>query len=107
MMNLIIQLTAQLKEMENDMDKLVQEKRASIEAILVIAIPTVTTKVPSTSATPVATTLPVATTFLSTSSTTSATDLASITAHPSDEASELIKAMKNMSIKINEIIRLK
>ena len=50
MMNFILQLTAQLTEMENEMDKLVQEKKASMEVIIVTTIPTVTTVVPSTSA---------------------------------------------------------
>lgn len=49
MMNLIIQLTTQLKEMKNKMDKLVQEKNTSMEAIPVTTIPIVTTIAPSCS----------------------------------------------------------
>ena len=70
MMNLILQLTTQLKEMENEMDKLVQEKRASSEADPVTVIPIVTTIVPSTLAESLAPSVPLATTIHVTSATT-------------------------------------
>ena len=88
------------------MDKLVQEKKASMEAIPVTVIPTVTIVVPSTSATPVSTTVPLAT-IISTPTTTSATDSTTSATHPSDEAGKLIKAMQDISIQKNEINRLK
>lgn len=48
MMDLILQLNAQLKEVENEMDKLVHAKYANMEATTVTAIHTVTTTVHST-----------------------------------------------------------
>jgi len=87
--------------MENEMDKLVQEKNFSMEAIIVTTIPIVTTAVPSTSAIPFDTTLP------TTLETTLVTESFIAVAHPSDEASKLIKAMHDMSIQTNEINRLK
>ena len=107
MMNLIIQLTSQLKEMENEMDKLVQEKKANMEAIHVTAIPTVTTAVPYTLVAPVATIVPVATTLPTTSKSTSTTESSTTATHPSDEACKLVKSMKYMSIQTTEINRLK
>ena len=70
MMNFILQLTAQLKEMENDMDKLVRKKKASLELIPVTAIPIVTITVPSTLADALAPSVPVATTLPILSATT-------------------------------------
>ena len=86
-------MTAQLKEMENEMDKLVQEKKANMEAIPVTAIPTVTTTVQSTSSAPVAKSVAVATTVSTTSATTPETDSTIAATHPSDEAGKLIKSM--------------
>ena len=67
------------------MDKLVQEKNASIEAIPITTIPTVTIAVPYTSLALVATTIPVATII-----STSATDSTTTTTNPSDEEGKLI-----------------
>ena len=108
-MNLIIQLTAQLKEMENEMDKLVQENKASMEEIPVTAIPIASTAVPSTSSSPLPTIVAVTTTIPVTTevSTTPATTPTTTVAHPNDEASKLIKAMQDMSIQTNKINRLK
>ena len=105
-MNLIIQLATQLKEMENEMDKVVQEKKASMEAIPVTAIPTITTIVPYTSSTPVATTVPVAT-MVSTTSTTTPATYSTSSSHPSDQADKLIKSMQDVSIQTTEINRMK
>ena len=62
------------------MDKLVQDKKASMEEIPLTFIPVVTTTVPSTSAALVATTIPIAT-AISTSATTSATESSIAVAH--------------------------
>ena len=95
-----------------------RKKKDNMEVVIVTTIPTVTTTVPSTLAALVATTIPstlvasaatavpVATTLPTTSTTTSVTK-SSTTSHPSDEAGKLIKAMQDMSIKTNEINRLK
>ena len=101
MMNLIIQLTAQLKEMENEMNKLVQEKKASMEAIHVTTIPTVTTAVPSTLAASLATSVSIAIALPTTSATTSAIESSSAAAKPSDEAGKLVKAMQEIPIQTN------
>lgn len=107
MMNLIFQLTTQIKEMEIEMDKLVQEKEASKEAVPVTVIPVVNTVVPSTLVESLAPTVPMATTLLVTSATTSTTKSSTTAVQPTDEASKLIKSMQDMYIQTNEINRLK
>jgi len=107
MIDLILQLNAQLKEMENEMEKLVQEKQASMEATPATSIPTVTTVVPSTlvsSLSPIAT---LATTFPTASTTTLAIGSTTLATHRSDKASKLVKTMEDMSIQTTEINRLK
>ena len=74
MMSLILQLTAKIKEMEIEMDKLVQEKESNkAQEVLATMIPVVTTVVPSTLAESMAPNVPMATTVPVTSSTTSTT----------------------------------
>ena len=46
MMSLILQLTAQIKEMEVQMDQLVQEKETVKEPIIPTVIPVITATVP-------------------------------------------------------------
>jgi len=106
-MDLILQLNAQLKEMENEMDKLVHEKHANIEAATATVISTVTTIVPSTLVASLATIAPVAIALPAASATTSAIGSTIAATHPSDEASKLIKAMEYVSIQTNEINKLK
>ena len=102
MMNLIFQLTAQIKEMEIQMDKLVHEKETPKTPEIPSIIPMITTVVPSTLAEnlapkePLATIVPV----------TSATDSCTTAAHPTDEANKLVKAMEEMSLQTSEINRL-
>ena len=103
-MNLIIQLTAQLKDMENEIDKLVQEKQASMEGVPVTVIPIASTSSPLPTVVPTTTSVPVTTEV---PATTPATTPATISAHPIDEASKLINEMKDMSIQTTEINRLK
>ena len=78
-----------------------------MEASNVIAIPTVTTIVPSSLVVLVAIAAPIATMFPTASTTTSTIGSTTIVVHPSDEASKLIKAMEDMSIQTNEINGLK
>lgn len=107
MMNLILQLTAQTKEMENEMDNLVQEKKDRATEVLVTVIPVVTIVVPSTLAESLAPIVPMATTLPVTSSTTSTMESSTTIAQHIDEASKLVKAMQDMSIQTKNINRLK
>lgn len=107
MMEAILHLNAQLKEMKNEMDKLVHEEQASMEAAIATVIHIVTTTIPSILATSPTTAAPVATKLPTTSATASATSSTTTAAHLSDEASKLIKAMEDMSIQTNDINRLK
>lgn len=93
--------------MENEMDTLVQEKKANMEAVTVSTIPTVTTLVSSTLVVSAATTVPVATTLPTTLATTLVTESSTTPTHPSDGEGKLIKSMQDMSIQTNEINRLK
>ena len=93
--------------MENGLDSLIQLKQASLEIAIATAIPTITTTVPSTLAASLAPTTPLSITLPSAITTTSATGSTTTTAHPSDEASKLVKAMEEMSIQTTKINRLK
>lgn len=95
MMNLIIQLTTQLREMETEMDKLVQEKQASREEVPITTIPIGATTATTSTSVPTAT------------SSTTATTSAKSTAHPTNEANKLIQAMEDMSIQTTHINKLK
>lgn len=101
MMDLVLQLNDQLKEMEKDLDNLIQLKQASLETATATVIPIVTTIVPSTLVASLAPTTPLATTLpTSTTSTLATTQLG-------DEASKLVKAMEDMSIQTTEINKIK
>jgi len=91
-MDLVLQLNDQLKEMEKELDNLIQLKQASLETAPATIIPTVTTIIPSTLATSLAPTAPLATTL------SVATNSKTTTAHLGDEVSKLVKAMEDMSI---------
>ena len=107
LMNLILQLNAQLKEMENELDNLIQLKQASIETATATAIPLVMITFPSTLAASLAPTAPLATTLPAATTTTSAIGSTTAAAQPSDEARKLVKAMEDMSIQISKINSLK
>lgn len=106
MMSLILQLTAQIKEIEVQMDQLVQEKETVKEPLIPTVILVITTAVPSTLGEKLAPKEPLATTVPVTSSTTSATESSTTTLQPTDESSQLVKEMEEMSLKTNEINRL-
>ena len=92
MMNLILQMTAQIKEMEIEMDKLVQEKKAAkTQNVSPTIIHVVTTAVPSTMAKELAPKVPFAIAVPITSSTTSAIESSTTPVQKSDEASKLVK----------------
>ena len=92
MMDLVLQLNYQLKEMEKELNILIQVKQASLENAPAIVIPIVTIAIPSTLATSFAPTTPMATTPPTSIASTSATGLTT-TGSTSDEASKLVKAM--------------
>ena len=93
-MNLVFQLTAQIKEIEIQMDKLFHEKQTPKTPEIPSVIPMVTTVVPSNLAKELAPKEPLATVAPVTSSTTSATYSSNTTTHPTDEANKLVKAME-------------
>jgi len=103
MMDLVLQLNDQLKEMEKELDSLIQLKQASIDNPPATVIPIVTTIVPSTLAASLAATAPMAIALLATTSATRSIAMAST----SDEANMLVKIMEEMSIQTNEMNRLK
>ena len=108
MMNLILQMTTQIKEMEIEIEKLVQEKETyKAQEIPTTLIPMVTIIVPSTLVEELAPKVPLATTVPVTSSTTSAIESSTIEVHKFDEARKLVKSMEDMSIQKNEINRFK
>ena len=106
-MDLVLQLNDQLKEMEKELDNLIQLKQASLEIATTTAIPTVTIVVPSTLAASLAPTAPLATALPTATASTSAIGSTTATAQPSDEASKMVKEMEDMSIQTTEINRLK
>lgn len=100
-MDLVLQLNDQLKEMEKELNSLIQVKQASMETTPTNVIPTVTTAVPSTLAASLPPTTPMATTLPASTMSTSATG------STGDEASKLVKAMEDMSIQTTEMNKLK
>lgn len=92
MMDLVLQLNDQFKEMEKELDSLIQQKQASLEDAPATVIPIVTTAVPSTLEASLAPTSPMATTLPTSTTSTSATR------STGDEASILVNEMKDMSI---------
>lgn len=106
MMDLILQLNAQMKEMKNEFDSLIQLKHARLETTTANIIPTVTTTIPSTLVASLVPTAPLATTLPTAISSTSVIGSTTTVAQPSDEASKLVKAMEDMSIQTIEINRL-
>ena len=106
-MDLILQLNDQVKEMEKELDNLIQLKHASLETTTAIAIPTVIAAIPCTLATSLAPTAPLATTLIAATTSTSATGSTTTAAQPSDEARKLVKAMEDMSIQTIEINKIK
>ena len=95
-MDLVLQLNDQLKEMEKELDILIQLKQASLDYALATVIPTVTNDVPSTLAASLAPTAPIATTLLASTPSTS-------TWSTGDEANRLVKEMEEMSIQTTEM----
>ena len=106
MMKLILQMTAQIKEMEIQMDKLVQERETVKEPEIPTVIPMITTTVPSNLGENLAPKGSLATAVPVTSTITLATKSSTTTVQHTDEASQIVKAMEEISLKTNEINRL-
>ena len=106
MTQLIFKLTAQIKEMETQMDKLVKEKETVKETDapnIPTVIPVITTAVVSTLGEKLAPNEPLATTVPVHSATTSATDSSKTQVQQTDGAGQIVKAMEELSLKTNEI----
>lgn len=106
MMDLVLQLNDQLKEMEKELDSLVQLKQASLDNAPATIIPTVTTVVPSTLVASLAPTAPMTTTLPACTPTISATGSTTI-GSTNDESNKLFKAMEEISIHTTEMNRIK
>jgi len=92
LMDLVLKLNDQLREIEKELENLIQLKQTDIGTTLVNVIPIVTTTVPSTLVASLAPLAPMATSQpVSTKST-------STTGTLGDEATKLVKAMEEMSI---------
>ena len=98
MMDLVLQLIDQLKEMEKELDNLIQLKQASLYTTTVTIIPTVTTIVPSTLAASLAPIAPLSIALPAATVSPPAIGSTSVAAQPGDEASKLVKEMEDMSI---------
>jgi len=101
MTNLVLQLNDKLKEMEKELDSLIQLKQASLETAPENVIPTVTSAVHSTLAASLAPTTSIATTLPASTPSTIATGSAG------DEANRLVKEMEEMSIQTTKMNKLK
>lgn len=99
-MDLILQLNDQVKEMEKELDSLIQLKHASFE--ISTTIPIVTTTVPSTLAALLASTAPLAIVLPTATTSTSTTGSIMAATQPCDEVRKLVKAMEDMSIQTSE-----
>ncbi len=106
MMDLVLQLNDQLKEMEKELESLIQLKQASIDSAPPTVIPIVTTVVHSTLAAALAPTGPMAT-ALSVSTLTTLATTSTSTCTIREEANRLVKALEDVSIQTNEMNKLK
>lgn len=93
-MDLVLKLNDQLREIEKELDSLIQLKQIDLGTTLVNVIPTVTTAVPSTLVASLAPTTPMATTQPVSTKSTSATGTSG------DEVEKLVRTMEEMSIQI-------
>jgi len=100
-MDLVLKLNDQLKEMEKELDTLIQSKQGDLATTPRTIIPIVSTIVPSTMVASLAPTAPLATTLPITieSTTTAGTSI--------EKTKELVKAMEEMSIQAIELKILK
>ena len=109
-MQLVLKITAQVKDMENQIETLMKENEALRKAYVQstpIVIPIVGTAVPSTLAKHLDPKFPLETAVSVQSIDTSATGSSTTQVHQTGEAADIVKAMEEMSLKNNEIINLK
>lgn len=95
MMDLVLELNDQLKEMENELDSLIQLKQASLDYAPPTIIPIVTTIVPSTLAASLVPIAPMVTVLPAYTPTTLATRSIA-TGSTGDEENRLVKAMEEI-----------
>lgn len=99
-MDLVLKLNEQLKEIEKELDKLIQFKQSELATTPQTVIPTISTIVPSTLAASLAPIVPPATAMpIKSTSTSASTSM--------EKTSELVKAMEEMTIQATELRRLK
>ena len=91
-MDLVLKQNDQLREIEKELDNLIQLKQTDIGTSSVNVIPTVTMAIPSTLAASLAPTPPMATTQPVSIESTSATGTSG------DEVTKLVRSMEEMSI---------
>ena len=101
LMDLVLKLNDQLKEIEKESNALIQLKQVDVATSSTNVIPTVSTIVHSTLAASLVPTAPPATTVPVTTESTTATSASG------EKATELVKAMENMSIYATKMKRLK
>ena len=99
-MDLVLKLNEQLKEIEKELDNLIQSKQSEFSTTPRTVIPTVSLAVPSTLATSLARTIPLATTLPVTGTSTS-------TGTSTEKTTELVKAMEEMTIQATELKKLR
>lgn len=100
-MDLVLKLNDQLKEIEKELDTLIQSKQSDLATTSRTVIPTVSTVVPSTLEASLAPIAPPATTLPVTTEPTAAIGT------PANKLAKLVKAMEDMSIQATELKRLK
>ena len=97
-MDLVLKLNDQPKEIEKELDILIQSKQSDLATTSTTAIPIVTTTVPSTLAPTSPSTIALPINTESTTSTSTSTE---------KKTTELVKALEEMSIQATELKRLK
>jgi len=100
LMDLVLKLNGQLKEIEKELDNLIQSKQGELATTPKTMIPTVSMTVPSTLATSLAPTTPPTTALPITVDSTSAST-------STEKIAKLVKAMEEMTIQATELKTLK
>ena len=109
-MQLVLKMTAQIKEMENQIESLMKENetlKKAHEVSIPTVIPNVSTTVPSTLAEHLALKGVLATAVSITSKDISATSSSTSQVNQTGETADIVKDMEDMSLKDKEIINLK
>ena len=100
-MDLVLKLNDQLKEIEKELDALIQLKQADVATSSKNVIPIVSIAVPSTLAASLAPTTPLATAL------PTITESTSTAGASGEKVAELVKAIEEMSIQATEMNRLR